>query len=142
MRSHGRSTRCTEEQEYIVMKTASAKSARTMANQVGGSYDGRARMTRRRQGSAGGQTRIDIGGLTGLTSKPGSQSRRAAACDRFDRFGPQNRGADLVRPRSGRRASGAITKLASRRSEVVKAMCPSSAPTKSWTILPLRGRLL
>jgi len=122
-----------------VMKTASAKSARTMASQVGGPCGGRARMTRRHQGSARGRTRVDIGGLT---SKPGSQSRRATACERFDRFGPQNRGADLVRPRSGRRASGAIAKLASRRSEVVKAMCPSSAPTKSWTILPLRGQLL
>ena len=34
------------------------------------------------QGSAGGRIRIDIGGLTGLASKPGSQSRRAAACER------------------------------------------------------------
>ena len=40
------------------------------------------RTTRRRQGSAGGRTRVDIGGLTGLASKPGSQSRRAAVYER------------------------------------------------------------
>ena len=78
MRSHGRSTWCTKEREYMVMKTASTKSARTMASQVGGPCGGRARTTRRRQGSAGGRTRVDIGGLT---SEPGSQSRRAAACE-------------------------------------------------------------
>ena len=60
-----------EEQEYMVMKTASAKSARMMASQVGGPCGGRAQTTRRRQGSAGGRTRVDIGGLTGLASKPG-----------------------------------------------------------------------
>ena len=41
----------------------------------------RARANDWRQGSAGGRTRVDIGGLTGLASKPGSQSRRAA-CER------------------------------------------------------------
>ena len=71
MRSYGRSTWCTEEQEYMVMKTSSAKSARTMASQVGGPCGGRAQTTRRRQGSAGGRTRVNIGGLTGLASKPG-----------------------------------------------------------------------
>ena len=60
-------------------------------------------------------------GLIGLTSKPG---------------------ADLARSRSGRRACGAVAKLASRRSEVMKAACPSVARTKGWTILPLRGWLL
>ncbi|XP_039771910.1 uncharacterized protein LOC120640088 [Panicum virgatum] len=34
VRSHLRSTRCTKEQEYMVMKTASVKSARTMASQA------------------------------------------------------------------------------------------------------------
>jgi len=82
VRSHGQSTWCTEEQEYMVMKTASAKSARTMESQVGGPCGGRARTTRRHQGSAGGRTRVDIGGLTGLASKSGSQSRRAAACEK------------------------------------------------------------
>ena len=53
------------------MKTASAKSARTMASQVSGPCGGHVRTTRRRQGSAGGRTRVDIGGLTGLASKPG-----------------------------------------------------------------------
>ena len=52
------------------MKTASAKSARTMASQVSGPCGGHVRTTRRRQGSAGGRTRVDIGGLTGLASKP------------------------------------------------------------------------
>jgi hypothetical protein len=42
----------------------------------------RARMTKKRQDSAGGRTRVDIGGLIGLASKSGSQSRRAAACER------------------------------------------------------------
>ena len=49
-------------------------------------------------------------GLTGLASKPG---------------------ADMARSRSGRRARGAIAKLASMRSGVVKAACPSVAPTKN-----------
>jgi len=101
MRSHGRSTRYTEEQEYMVMKTASAKSARTMASQVGGPCGGRVQRTRRHQGSAGGRTRVDIGGLTSLASKAGSLSRRRArgfdqfglktGGDKFDWFGPQNR---------------------------------------------------
>ena len=51
-------------------------------------------------------------------------------------------GADLARSRSGRRAHGAIAKLASRRSEVVKAACPSGVSIKNWTNLSLRGRLL
>ena len=71
MRSHGRSTRCTEEQEYMVMKTVSAKLARTMVSQVGGPCGRRARTTRRRQDSAGGRTRVNIGGLIGLASKLG-----------------------------------------------------------------------
>jgi len=84
--SHGRSTQYMEEQEYMVMKMTSAKSARTMARQVGSPCGGRARTTRRRQDSAGGRTRVDIGGLTDLASKPESQSRRAARAIGFDQF--------------------------------------------------------
>ena len=92
MRSHGRSTWCTKEQEYMVMKTASAKSARTMASQVGGPC-GRARANDSMASRLGGRSdtrrhrRLDrfdlktgesvtscVGvreGLTGLASKPG-----------------------------------------------------------------------
>src|SRR6185503_12197632 len=38
-----------------------------------------ANTTRRRQGSAGDRTCVDIDGLIGLASKPGSQSRCAVA---------------------------------------------------------------
>ena len=70
----------------MVMKTASAKSARMMASQVGGPCGERAQTTQRRQGSAGGRRFDRFGlktgesatscggvqeGLTGLTSKPG-----------------------------------------------------------------------
>jgi len=61
----------------MVMKTVSVKSARTMVSQIGGPCGGRARTTRRRQVSAGGRTRVDIEGLTGLASKPPNH----AVCD-------------------------------------------------------------
>ena len=73
-------------------------------------------------------------GLTGLASKPGETGLTG--------LGLKTGGVDLARSRSGRRARGAIAKLASRRSEVVKATCPSVAPTKSWMILRLRGHVL
>ena len=84
-----RSTWCTEEQEYMVMKTASDKSARTMASQVGGMcgrrandskasrLGGRSDTRRHRQfdrfglktGESVTSCRVRKG-LTGLASKP------------------------------------------------------------------------
>jgi len=66
------------------MKTASTKSARTMASQVGGLCGGCVRTTRRRQGSAGGRTRVDI---VGLTSKPEVSHVVQRRGRGFDRFG-------------------------------------------------------
>ena len=38
-----------------------------------------------------------------------------------------------------RRTRSVIVKLASRRSKIVKAACPSGGPVKTWTVLPPRG---
>ena len=48
-------------------------------------------------------------------------------------------GADLARSKSGRRARGVISELASRRREVVEEPCPFDTSIKIWTILPLHG---
>jgi len=50
-------------------------------------------------------------------------------------------GADLARSRSGRRARGVISELASRRREVEEEPCPSDVSIKIWTVLPLCGWL-
>lgn len=51
-------------------------------------------------------------------------------------------GADLPRSRSGRRARGIISELASRRREVEEEPCSSDVSIKIWTVLPLCGWLL
>ena len=51
----------------------------------------------------------------------------------FDRFGPQNRGE------ADRWARGGISKLASKRSEVEKALGPLDRRRKTWMVLPLAG---
>jgi len=105
------------------MKTASTKSARTMASQIGGLCGGCVKANDSKASRLGGRSdtgrhcRFDLKtgesvtlcggvgeGLIGLASKPG---------------------ADLAWSKSGRRARGAIVKLALRRSEVVKTACPS-----------------
>ena len=73
----------------MVHERAKAHGDEDGINQVG-EHDGEssrqpvqlAREPRRHQGSAGGQTRIVISGLTGFASKSESQSRRAVACER------------------------------------------------------------
>ena len=80
-------TWCTKEQKYMVMKTTSTKSASTMASQVDSPCSCRARTTRRRQGSAGGQTRIDIGGLTAFASKSSVSHVVRWRARGFDQFG-------------------------------------------------------
>ena len=75
----------------------------------------------------GGRTRVDTEVVawwpsrrfTGLGLKTGGESG-AAGCSRW-------------------RARGVITKLASRRSEVVKAACPFDSSRKRWTNMPLSG---
>ena len=70
-------------------------------------------------------------GLPVWASKPGN--------NRFAGLGLKTGGASGAAGLLRWRARGAITKLASRRSKVVKAACPSDARVKSWTNLPLRG---
>jgi len=64
-------------------------------------------------------------------SKPGG--------GRFAGLGLKTASASDVAGWRLRRARGVIAKLAPRRSEVVKAVCPSGGPIKNLTVLPLRG---
>ncbi|CAN6335114.1 unnamed protein product [Urochloa humidicola] len=93
MRGHGRSSWCTEEQEYTGLEMASAKSSeKTMASQVGCSGAGNANDLKASR-FGGGRTRISSG-FGGLASKPQAVVRRPIGVG-FDRFGPQNRGGDM-----------------------------------------------
>ena len=60
-------------------------------------------------------------------------------CGSFAGLGLKTGGASGAAAWRMRRARGVIAKLVSRRSEVVKAACPSGGPVKSWMVLPLMG---
>jgi len=69
----------------------------------------------------GGRTRVDITG------------------GRFAGLGLKTGGTFGAAGWPSQRTRGAIAKLVSRRSEVVKAACLSGGPIKCWTVLPLSG---
>ena len=79
----------------------------------------------------GGRTRVN-----GRFGWFGPQNHRAG---RFPGLGLKTGGEPGAAVASRRRARGVIAKLASRRSKVVKAACPSDARIKTWTKMPLRG---
>jgi len=72
-----------------------------------------------------------VAGLPVWASKPGAGE--------FTGLDLKTGGASGAARRWRRRTRGIFANLASRRSEVVKAACPSDGPVKTWTILPLRG---
>ena len=82
---------------------------------------------------AGVQTRIDIGGgrFAGLGLEIGRKQ--------VYQFGPQNRGVSDVAGWRWWRPCGVAAKVASRQSKVMKVVCLSSGPVKTWTVLPLRS---
>ena len=87
-----------------------------------------------------GRTRVNIGGgrFSGFGVKTrGTSDMRGG---RFAGLGLKTRGTSSAAGWWLQRAHGVIVKLALRRSEVVKAMCPSKSGglVKTWIVLPLR----